>query len=158
MSNVVDPGQIGFSLPTIRFRCHFIDASPKGGVVMLDTDGSDAGTSTNEEGERTSSLSRVRTPTADASPLTGLSHSVFGFAEVAQAAASDGWVTFQGRMNDVSVGGTTVEGAGLVALASTQLGVATGTSGKKIIAIALEDDTANLADCLISGIQGYGTD
>lgn len=158
MTNVVDPGQVGFTLPTVRFRCHFIDASSKGGVVMLDTNGDDSGTTTNEEGELTSSLSRVRLPSADTSPLTGLSHSVFGFAEVAVAAGEKAWVTFQGRVSDVAVGGTTAKGDALVALASNQLGVSTGTSGKKVVAIALEDDTSNLADCLVSGIQGFGTD
>ena len=84
---------------------------------------------------------------------------LYGVALEAIADNASGQIQMRGIVASVNVAGATVAGDYLIGTnASNQLSVATGTGGEKIIAIAHEADTANIAECLFDGIHGFGSD
>lgn len=89
---------------------------------------------------------------------TELDHGVFGIAQEAIADNASGEVMVRG-VTDANVIGTTVAYSKLTGQnANPQMILGTGSSGFKIIAIALEADTANVAEVWFDGVGGFSTD
>lgn len=86
-----------------------------------------------------------------------LKHSIYGIALESIADNETGRVLFRGRVN-AAVASATVAGTALVATADGEMTVAAGTGDSKVIAIAEEADTSNLANVLFDGINGFGAD
>ena len=86
-----------------------------------------------------------------------LKHYIFGIALESIADNTSGLICLRGRVN-AAVAAATVAGTALVANADGELDVTAGTADAKVIAIAEEADTANLADVLFDGINGFGAD
>lgn len=80
---------------------------------------------------------------------------VFGIAMEDIADGGTGEILVYGIVN-ANVDGSAVAGSGLVAATDGQLDLA-GTTGDKVVAIALEADTSNFADVWFNGLTGWGT-
>ena len=134
-------------------ECTFTEAATKNDTVQLDLMQL-SGTGTGP-GNGTP-FSTVRDPDTGTAPDVGLEHGVFGVALETVAAAGIGKVMFYG-ITDCNVDAATVKGDALTAATDGQMDVITGSSGLKVIAIALEDDSSNVSKCWVNGF-GWGTD
>ncbi len=88
-------------------------------------------------------------------PVTGfLTGAVFGVALEDIAADASGYVRIRGIVN-ANVDGSTVAGSLLVPAVDGQLDLA-GTTGFKVVGIALAADASSFANILFDGISGFG--
>ena len=99
----------------------------------------------------------VRDPDAEGTSIRTLSAFVFGVAQEDIAAAGTGYVMVRG-ITKCNVDGATAAGSCLVPAADGQGDVSTGGTNLKVIAIALEADTSNIATVLFDGWSGFGND
>ncbi len=84
-------------------------------------------------------------------------HYPCGIALESIADNATGKVLLRGRVN-AAVATACVAGTCLVANADGELDVTAGTADAKVLAIAEEADTSNLADVLFDGVHGFGMD
>lgn len=129
-----------------------------GEVVMFDmaqgateTDNGTPG-STDTSGPNSSYNSYV-----DPSIAAATRHFIFGIALESIADDTSGRIQISGRCT-AKVAAATVAGTALVANADGEMDVQAGTGDSKVIAIAEEADTANLAAVLFDGMNGFGWD
>lgn len=86
-----------------------------------------------------------------------IKHYIYGIALASIADNVSGRVLIRGRVN-AAVASACATGDAFVANADGEMDIAAGTSDAKVIAIAEEADTSNLADVLFDGIHGFGAD
>ena len=137
----------------IIVSCTFTEAATANDCVQLDL-AQTAATGT-APGDSTP-FSTVRDPDTGAAPLTGLEQGIFGVALETVAAGGVGKVMFYG-LTTCNVDGSTAVGEFLLPAADGQLDRGTGATGLKVVAIAMEADTANVAACWFNGF-GWGQD
>jgi hypothetical protein len=131
----------------------------KGDLMQLDH--ANVVATTKIPGATTYSLYHGRQPDANATSLRTTSAYWFCIALAAAAAGTRVKVQFTGQIAVANVNGGTVAGSCLVpAAASHQMALANqaAPTNLKIIGIALEADTANLASIIFDGINGFGQD
>lgn len=116
-----------------------------------------ASATTTAPGVATSPFYMVRQPDAEGTSLRTLSSYVFGVAQEAIASGATGKVMLSGYTT-MRCDGSTVLGSALVPAADGEGDLATGGTNLKVIALACEADTSNLAKVWFDGIHGFGND
>lgn len=112
---------------------------------------------TTAPGLSTSPFYLVRQPDTESGTLRTLSTYVFGVAQEAIAAGATGKVMLRGY-TPMRCDGSTVQGSALVPAADGEGDLTTGGTNFKVIALALEADTSNIANVWFDGINGFGND
>ena len=138
----------------IIVRCTFTEAATARDHVILDLMDVAANAAI-APGDDTQ-FSTVRDPDTGTAPDVGLEHAIFGVALDTVAAGGEGDVMFYG-ITQCNVDAATTAGDALMGAVNGQLDVITGSSGNKVIAIALDTDTSNVSTCWFNGF-GWGQD
>lgn len=116
-----------------------------------------ASASTTAPGVATSPFYQVRQPDAEGTSLRTLSTYVFGVAQEAIASGATGKVMLRGY-TPMRCDSSTAKGSSLVPAADGEGDLATGGTNLKVIALALEADTSNIANVWFDGLTGFGND
>lgn len=129
-----------------------------GDVVVLDLATSATETDNNTPGSADASGNNSGFNSVIDPATAYLKQGIYGVALEAIADDAAGKILFRG-VADVNVATNLDLGeSGTPQNASNQLLEGTGSTGAKIIAIALEDEASNIASCLFDGIHGFGAD
>lgn len=157
-------GGEGLFPTTTIVKCKYTSATglTRGDCVQLDLANTTTGLSYDAKGEPGESVwNTVVDNEANAASISKESGYWFGLA-LEDAAQNDIIrIMFRGNFENANVAAATIEGATLVVQGgSAQLAntVTATPKGSKIVAIAREDDTANLADVWFNGVEGFGYD
>lgn len=136
------------------------EALSAGDICQFDLANADGDVSDNNPGSSASGLYNVLNP--DATTLGSQTQSCFIYGVALEDIAADavGTVRVRGIVN-MLVPAACVAGSTMTVDVAGTLGagiITTGASGDKIVAIGLEADTSNKADCLFNGVEGFGCD